>query len=271
MKKITCIFLVTLIAVCLSVSAFAATSYNSDGAVAIYDASDAQDGAGVWADKSGNGNDMTVPTDGGCGFANGAYVNAARKIYFPENVKNALLGNEWTLEIALGDTELTGKDFATFVNSANDAFALFFRVGGEYLEFKGVGNDTSIDRPKKEISSYDELDGATVSVSYKVGGECVLYLNGERFSAKNVNVAITPDNLYFGHDNETRSHTTEYESIRVYSKALSADDIAENYAVDNAVGADDEENPETGDMFAVIAFVPFLALTAACYAAKKRV
>ncbi|HPE95791.1 MAG TPA: hypothetical protein PLT66_06980, partial [Bacillota bacterium] len=71
-----------------------------------------------------------------------------------------------------------------------------------------------------------------------------------------------------------KSHTTEYKSIRIYSTALTASQVASNYAADTDVGGGDEsvpvQNPETGDMFIVFVIVAAAAAVCAVTVVKVR-
>lgn len=264
MKKIFALVLVALLISAFTIPAAAAPAddgYVTDGLEAFYSADGVAAGSATWEDLSGNGNDITnVPATDSCKFTGDAYLNTATKVMLPTAVKDVLLGSEWTTELALGDVEVTGTTWGTLLNSSNDYYALFYRGSDLMLEFKNGGNT----RPNVALASYNDLDDATITVTFKAGEACIIYINGEKVAEVVPTAAITPDDLYFGHDAAEKSHTTEYKGIRVYSRALTADEVASNYAADNPSGSGDEStgegNPDTGDELIIFVAIALVSL-----------
>ena len=116
----------------------------------------------------------------------------------------------------------------------------------------------------KTFDQFRALDDATITVTFKAGEACIIYINGEKVAEVVPTAAITPDDLYFGHDAAEKSHTTEYKGIRVYSRALTADEVASNYAADNPSGSGDEStgegNPDTGDELIIFVAIALVSL-----------
>lgn len=278
MKKLLSFALIILLAsvMIIPVSAAVPDGYVSDGLVAFYDADGVAAGTTTWVDLSGNNNDITdVPATDTCKFTGSAYLNTATRVFFPTAVKDALLGDEWTTEMVLGTTTVTGTTWGTYLNSTNDNYSLFYRGNDTSIVLKNNGA-TPNTRPTYVLSSYTDLENATVTITFKAGGDCIMYINGQQVASANGGVAITPDDFYFGHNDASKSHTTEYKSIRFYSTALTADQVAANYAADIDEGTGDgedsskETNPETGDMLIVFVIVAAAASVCAVTVVKIR-
>ena len=131
----------------------------------------------VWEDLIG-GYDMTVRTDAKTRFTAEGLALESSKQYFPQEVCGIVNGSAFTVEIRLGAFASVGDAYNTFMNSDNDNFALFRRNSNNVLEFKwaavGAGQ-----RPTVE-NGLTVLQDALVSITYEVGGEVVLYINGTR-------------------------------------------------------------------------------------------
>lgn len=185
----------------------------------------------VWEDLIG-GYDMTVRTDAKTRFTAEGLALESSKQYFPQEVCGIVNGSAFTVEIRLGAFASVGDAYNTFMNSDNDNFALFRRNSNNVLEFKwaavGAGQ-----RPIVE-NGLTVLQDALVSITYEVGGEVVLYINGTRAAARDCTAAMGADNLFIGHVGNKAFRTT-YRSLRFYRRALSAEEIRRNAAVDGYV------------------------------------
>ena len=150
----------------------------------------------VWEDLIG-GYDMTVRTDAKTRFTAEGLALESSKQYFPQEVCGIVNGSAFTVEIRLGAFATIGDAYNTFMNSDNDNFALFRRNSNNVLEFKwaavGAGQ-----RPTVE-NGLAVLQDALVSITYEVGGEVVLYINGTRAAARDCTAAMGADNLFIGH------------------------------------------------------------------------
>lgn len=101
-----------------------------------------------------------------------------------------------------------------------------------YLRLYGFGVDTTISR--------SIIFGERISVSVGIGNEKVdhVYLNGE--SIKQINtVDVVKSNYpsvvtFFNREGGGRGITGELCCVRIYSRVISAQDIADNYAIDKA-------------------------------------
>ncbi len=202
-------------------------SYVADGLVSLYGGVTKD---GYWYDLVGT-NDLPINVDSkNYGDMFGLHINSA-KHYFPTPIVNLVNGDAFTVEISVGDFEAYGEAFQTLMNSNNDNFALFRRVSGDYLEFKFAGNPGG-ERP--HISGGMELiDNGVISVTYVVGGDMCLYVDGQLLDTKPAPNVMGADTMFIGHIGD-RAFSTLYKSLRFYNRALSADEIAANYAVDQA-------------------------------------
>jgi len=231
-----------LTAACLSVPANAEEyNYVKDGLEALYignnNTGNGQDkNATVWKDLSGKNRDITdVPKNGTNYFTDTGYHLDTMKVYFPASINDIVNGQEFTIEVVFGDIEPKGSDFLTFVNCANDNFSLFRRNAGDKIEVKT--NNSPGERPEA-TGGLEYFKNSTVTVTYKVGGKCIIYVDGEKIDEKPVSTIVnvnTDNRMWFGHDEATRNHATEYRAIRFYSKELTADQVKANYEVDKAV------------------------------------
>lgn len=272
MKKILCLALVSvmMLACMLSASAAATDGYVTDGLEAFYDAASNTE-ATTWKDLSGKGNDIVdLPNTDTCKFVDGAYLNTATKVYFPAGIP-AIINEKasWTTEFVFGDVNVTGTNWGTLANCNNDSYSLFYLVSAGNLVLKNNGS-TANPRPTYTLpGGFADLSNKTVSVTFENGVASKLYIDGVEVASAVPAAALTiGDNFFFGHDDATKSHTTEYVAMRFYSRALTADEIAQNVAADKAedTPAPDTSAPETepttppatgdaGMVFALIALV----------------
>ena len=149
---------------------------------------------------------------------------------FPQAIVDVVNGNEFTVEISLGAFTPIDDGFNTLMNSANDNFALFRRVSGDFIEFKNASNA----RPK--VAGGEEyFKNSTVTITFKVGGKCTMYVDGVQIGQTDATVAIGAGDLWFGHDLDTRNFEALYKGMRFYSAELTADQVAANYYADQMV------------------------------------
>ena len=213
------------------------TAYVRDGLVAWYDGvENTRDGQDiesvVWHDKAG-GYDLPVEhTETNAFEATGFHVRSG-KFSFPQGIVDLIKGEEFTTEMQLGATQVTGSTWGTYLNAATDAYSLFYRLQDDAIEFKNGSNA----RPcKQEIGGKDALSDSTITVVFKVGEPSKIYINGELAAeaASAATAALAVEDYFFGHAAAEKSHTTEYIKFRFYDRALTADEVAQNYAADQA-------------------------------------
>jgi hypothetical protein len=95
------------------------------------------------------------------------------KVYFPAAISDVVNGQEFTVEMVLGDITPKGTQFLTFINCPNDNFSLFRRNPNDNIEVKT--NNAGADRPKKE-GGLEYFTNSTITITYKVGGNCTFTL-----------------------------------------------------------------------------------------------
>ena len=144
MKKTVALFLAALLLVgCFAaVGAFAADeSYVTNGLVAFYDAGQQKAGDTTWTDLAGDNDIADVPNTAGQNeFKDGAYLNTATQVNFPQGIVDLIKGQEFTTEMQLGATEVTGDRWGTYLNATTDAYSLFYRLSDDAVEFKNDPN-----------------------------------------------------------------------------------------------------------------------------------
>ncbi len=202
-------------------------AYVADGLVSLY-AGVTKDG--YWYDLVGK-NDLSINANAtNFGDEAGLHVDCA-KHYFSRDILNVVNGKTFTVEILLGDFTAIGSGYQTFMNSNNDNFALFRRVEGDLLEFKFAANPGD-ERPKIP-NGLELIDNSLVTITYTVGGDMCLYVDGVLLDTKPAPKYMGADSLFIGHV-ESKAFSTVYKSIRFYNRALTAEEVAANYAVDAA-------------------------------------
>ncbi len=200
--------------------------YVADGLVSMY-----QGGEGtVWTDVIGaNDVNLTIDDDNKL-TADGLQVQGAQH-YFPQPIVDLVNGQSFTVEILFGDFVCLGESFNTFMNSGNDNFALFRRTSTDQLEFKFSGNPGG---ERHKIDGAEALlPNSLITVTYTVGGDCVIYINGEAAATKPAPSVMGADNLFIGHTEAAKDFNALYRSIRFYNRALSAEEVLANAQVDN--------------------------------------
>lgn len=258
-SKITRFIILTMIisiGLCMMLSSAKTTGYVTDGLVGFFDGDDNSNGthnkqATVWKDLSGKGNDITVVLNETNFWEDNGYHLDTIEIPIPNAIRDAINGSEFTVEVVLDHFQTKGRDFNTFVNCNNDMFSLFRRIGNDVIEFKNNSNARPVTGAGEGLNYLKSQ--VTLTITYKVGGESTLYINGEKIMSKPATVAIGADSMFFGHKDATRNFSADYECLRFYNKELTAAQVSQNYNQDVAV------NPTTGVEANLIYFAIILA------------
>jgi hypothetical protein len=144
-------------------------------------------------------------------------------------------GEAFTVELLLGDFVSLGKDFNTFLNSSGDQLALFRRNSNDELELKTTGNGRI-----KIKGCLALLQNSLVTLTYSQNGKACIYINGELKGELNtVAGSLGAPDLFIGHADAAKTFDTTYRAVRFYNRALTAEEVAANAAVDG-FGADAE-------------------------------
>lgn len=218
--------------------------YVTDGLVSLYSGiSNTAEGynpdSTVWADLV-SGNDLNMKINEKNYFTReGFHLNSARN-YFPQAIVDLVNGNEFTVEMYLGDLESLGESFNTFINSSNDNFSLFRRISNNVIEFKFAGNAGS-ERPVVS-EGLDAFANSVVTVTYKVGGNTTIYVDGVACASKSSPKAMGANDLFLGHDESSRNYDTTFRSVRFYNRELTAQEVAANAKADGVYGTSVEPN-----------------------------
>ena len=121
----------------------------TDGLVIHYDgANNTGNGqdlkATVWKDVTGNGHDFVLELDEYNKWTEGAFHADGAFYYFPDKAVEIINSPTWTVELTLGQIQLLGSSYDTFIFSTNDHFSIFRRTNNDSIEFKG--NDAKAER-----------------------------------------------------------------------------------------------------------------------------
>lgn len=216
-------------------------SYVTAGLVALYSGTqNTRDGhdtaSAVWEDLVG-GNDVTVTVNDKNYFTEDGLMLSAAQNYFPQGIVDTVNGDAFTVEISMADLVSTADAYSTIMNSTNDAFALFRRIDSDVLEFKFASNAAPSRNTVKDCLNL--LQDAVITVTYEVGGESIIYINGELMSAMPASSAMGAGDLFFGHAEGHRHFDALYRSIRFYNRALTEAEIKHNLAVDGKTSVTD--------------------------------
>ncbi len=203
--------------------------YVSDGLVSLYNGTGHTADETVWEDAVGN-NDLPINKNNKNFFTEYGLSAEGTKHTFPQGIVDLVNGQAFTVELLFSEFVSLGADYNTFLNSSNDNFALFRRISTNQIEFKFSGNTGDL-RPKIS-DGLDLLQNALISVTYKVGGSCCIYINGVLMAEKPVASAMGANDLFIGHDSSQKKYNTTYRSMRFYNRELSADEIRTNARAD---------------------------------------
>ncbi len=218
------------------------TTYVTDGLVSLYKGEGNSPDATVWEDSVGD-NDLPIAKDDKNYFTDTGLAAEGAQHYFPQAIVDLVNGQAFTVEIAFGDFTSIGGDFNTFMNSANDNFALFRRNSNDNLEFKWAGKPGT-SRPMVG-GGLDLIDNGVISVTFEVGGSCCIYVDGTIVAKVSCDTAMGADNLFIGHAQASKKFSTVYKSIRFYDRALTPEEVANNAKVDGATVVAPADKPKS--------------------------
>ncbi len=151
MKKTLYVLLGGLLAAAILPMTVVAEDIVTDGIVAYYDGANNANGsqdtnATVWKDVSGNGIDFDVAPYGNSKWTDNSFYMGEGEYYFDDKLVELVSSEKYTVELALGELDLTGTSYISYILSENDEFSIFGRVEGDFMEIKLGGNE----RPKVE-------------------------------------------------------------------------------------------------------------------------
>lgn len=212
-----------------------AHDYVASGLVALYSGTQNTRGSynadsAEWEDLVG-GHDMAVTKDSNNYFTEQGLRASRAKHKFPDAVVNTVNGEEFTIEVLLGDFTSLGTNFNTFISSSDDHFALFRRNSEDVLELKTLGNGRI-----KINGCLELLQNSLITVTYRGGDTCCIYVNGEL--AGQINTAagsLGASDFFIGHNDANKTFDTTYRAVRFYDRALSAEEVLANAKVDGVV------------------------------------
>ncbi|MBE6558983.1 MAG: hypothetical protein E7661_08280 [Ruminococcaceae bacterium] len=232
---------VTVTAADASEETATADGYVTEGLVALYSGTQNtraghDTNASVWEDLVG-GYDVTVTKNDKNYFTEDGLKVSAAQNYFPQAIVDTVNGDAFTVEISMADLVSTADAYSTIMNSTNDKFALFRRISEDVLEFKFSGNAAS-DRNKVQ-NCLALLQDALITVTYEVGGESIIYINGQVMSSMPAPASMGAGDLFFGHSEGRRHFDALYRSIRFYDRALTSAEVKRNAAADGFETAED--------------------------------
>lgn len=217
-----------------------AHDYVADGLVALYSgAQNTRDGynadSAEWEDLVG-GHDMEIAKDSDNYFTEQGLRASKAKHKFPQAVVDTINGEEFTIEVLLGDFTSLGTNFNTFISSSDDHFALFRRNSEDALELKTLGNGRI-----KIPGCLELLQNSLITITYRGGDTCCIYVNGE--PAGQINTAagsLGAGDFFIGHNDTNKTFDTTYRAVRFYNRALSAQEVLANATVDGVAASAQE-------------------------------
>lgn len=182
----------------------------------------------VWEDLI-SGHDLPVKTGSKVYFNETGLVTEGAKHFFPKEIVDLVNGDAFTVEILFSDFVSIGNDFNTFMNSTNDNFALFRRNSNDNLEFKwaAVGGTN---RPMCG-DGLNLIKDSLITVTYEVGGDVTIYVDGMKKDSKLCTVAMGADDLFIGQVTNKDFRAT-YREIRFYDRCLNSAEVKRNAAMD---------------------------------------
>lgn len=217
-----------------------AHEYVADGLVALY--SGAQNTRGSynadsdeWEDLVG-GHDMEIVRNDNNYFTEQGLRASKHKHKFPQAVVDTVNGEAFTIEVLLGDFTSLGTNFNTFISSSDDHFALFRRNSEDVLELKTLGNGRI-----KIPGCLELLQNSLITVTYKGGDTCCIYVNGElKGQINTAQGSLGASDFFIGHTDVNKTFDTTYRAVRFYDRALSAEEVLANATVDGVVASAQE-------------------------------
>jgi hypothetical protein len=146
-------------------------------------------------------------------------------------VVDTVNGEAFTIEVLLGDFVSVGANYNTFISSSDDHFALFRRNSEDALELKTLGNGRL-----KIKGCLNLLQNSLVTITYKGGDTCRIYINGELCGEITTAAgSLSAGDFFIGHSDPSKAFDTTYRSVRFYSRVLSAEEVLANATVDGVV------------------------------------
>lgn len=237
MKKLVSLFVV-LAMLCTMLAAIPAFAdeytipYVTDGLEALYEGTRNQRAghnpeSDAWEDLSGHDLDIEdIDLEKYRWVEDGLKISAA-KILLPEELADIINTGEYTVEYFIKDLTVTGNSFATFINSANDNFALFIRNSDGNVEFKNASNA----RPKAP-NGVELVNGHTLAVTHKTGDKIQLAIDGKVVATQEAKVDTNANTPFFiGHNDSSKSYDATIVSLRFYSRVLSEEELTKNASV----------------------------------------
>ena len=208
--------------------------YVSDGLVAYYSGTQStrkghdKDSA-VWQDLVG-GHDMAITKNDDNYFSDTGLRAKGVKHNFPDAIVDTVNGQAFTIEILLGDFVSVGNEFNTFINGSGDEIALFRRNSVDELELKFQINAGVRIKVKNCLNL---LQNSLITITYAQNDVVRLYVNGEQVGeTPTINGSLGASDLFIGHNAQNKMFDTTYRAVRFYDRALTADEVAANAAVD---------------------------------------
>jgi hypothetical protein len=184
----------------------------------------------VWKDVSGNNHDFTIEIDDYIKWTENALHVDGALFAFPDKALEVINGAAWTVELTLGQIQLLGSSYDTFIFSDNDNFSIFRRTANDSIEFKG--HDAKAERVVIPDGA-NLMNQSTVTVTYTLGGMVRIYVDGVLMGEMPQNgKAMEADTLSLGHIDMKRYWTGDIHSIRFYDRELADYEIAINAEAD---------------------------------------
>ena len=187
--------------------------------------------ATVWEDLVSGYNLPVTNSAESSHFTEAGYYLTASLHNFPQEIVDIVNGEEFTIELLLSDFESTGTTYNQLMSSANDNFSLFRNVSTNLLQFKCSSNSRPQISSAANVMSTDPL----ISITFKIDGRCVIYIDGVKASEVSVASLIGANSLRLGNSAPGYSFNALFESIRFYDRALSAEEIARNASSDGKI------------------------------------
>ena len=83
-----------------------------------------------------------------------------------------------------------------------------------------------------------------ITITYEIGGNSIIYINGQHVSTMPAQGAFEATDLFFGHKEETKLFSALFRGFRIYDRALTAEEVLHNFNVDAKTETPDEPTPE---------------------------
>ena len=234
--------------------------YVKDGLVAWFDGANNSNGehsvtADLWKDLSGNANHIDLSdavSQNQIDWSNGALVIKEGGCYLklPDAVKDALQGNAYTIEIVTNNLGYTATAYITLLSSSNDELSMFIRCAeGNSMKMEYKNQDANADSNRPFVyDAWNHFNGKTLAITADLDAldengrdfnesttdtdNVIIYSDAVRIASGESEYNMELDNVYFGHTAANRAWHGEILAIRIYDRALTAAEVAENAAAD---------------------------------------